>query len=156
MHSILFVCTANQCRSPMAEGIFRALLKEKGGEADWKIGSAGTWTLDGNPATEAARRTMKARGLDISAHRSKMLTKAMMSGYNLILVMERGHKEALHTEFPESALRVFLLSEMVDQFDEVDDPVGKDDREYLLTAKKIEDYLRRGWERIVRLSADSG
>ncbi len=147
MPAVLFVCTANQCRSPMAEAMFRRLLEEHG-LTGWRVESAGTWTQDGIPATNFAQEAMRARGLDISAHRSREVSADLLRQFDLILTMEEGHKEALRFEFPDVADRVFLLSEMADKAFEIEDPVGKPLEEYRRTADEIHALLKAGLDRI--------
>jgi protein-tyrosine-phosphatase len=74
MTSILFVCSANQCRSPMAEALFKDLVRERGEENEWRVESAGVWAYAGAPATENAQLAMQKRGLDLSQHRSQPAT----------------------------------------------------------------------------------
>ena len=91
------------------------------GEAarNWRIESAGTWAVYGEQAAPRAIKVLKARGIDLSAHRSRVVDPNMLSQMRLILVMEKGHKEALQVEFPRYASKVFLLSEMVGEADKV-------------------------------------
>ena len=79
MHSILFVCTANICRSPMAMGLLRGRVKDEAG--DWTIDSAGTWTVDGEKAAVKTFQVLKERGIDIDDHRSRMVTGEMLADY---------------------------------------------------------------------------
>ena len=142
MHSVLFVCTANQCRSPMAEALFRQKLGQRSQPTVWNVASAGTWALNGLQATELAQQVMAERGLDLSQHRSRLLTAEMMHTYSLILVMENGRKEALQIEFPSQKQKVYLLSEMAGYKAEVADPVGRSLVEYRLIADSIEKILK--------------
>lgn len=150
MHSILFVCTANQCRSPMAEGLLR--LRVGLDNPDWLIESAGTWAVDGAPATAHAVSTLKERGYDLGYHRSRLVTRALLEPYQLILTMERGHKEALQIEFPEFKDRAYLLSEMIGKQFNIEDPIGYPLSEYQATARDIDQILEQGFERISRLA----
>ncbi len=149
MPSVLFICTANICRSPMAMALFRNLAGN-----DWLIESAGTWAAEGQPAAEGAAAEMAARGLDLSTHRSRCVSRELIQPFNLILTMERGHKEALQVEFSEMAERVFLLSEMSGKLKEVDDPYGGTAQDYQVAAQTIEDFLVNGSERIKTLAQD--
>ena len=150
MQSVLLVCTANQCRSPMAMAILRSKVQQLPG--DWKIESAGSWAVDGAPANQKTQQVMAELGLDITDHRSRIVTREMLTSFNLILVMEPGHKESLHIEFPEVASRVFLLSEMIGLLYTIMDPVGGEIEEYRATAQEIEHIMTDGLEKITSLA----
>jgi protein-tyrosine-phosphatase len=150
MKSVLFVCTANMCRSPLAEGLF---LKKLGEEKDgWRVESAGTWATEGTPASQKSLQVLTERGVDLSHHRAKVVSRELMGEFALILVMEEGQKEALRVEFPEYKDRVFLLSEMIGEYYEIDDPVGRDLEDYRLTAEEIDYILEKGFDTISRLA----
>ena len=156
MPSILIVCTANQCRSPMAMVLLRKHVQDLGLDEEWRVDSAGTWAEEGVPATDNAVLTMEERGLNIAEHRSRKVTREMMLAYDLVLVMVSNHKEALHVEFPDQAHKVFLMSEMVGEDWDVDDPIGMPMEEYRATAEMIERIIKEGWGRIVELGSEGG
>jgi protein-tyrosine-phosphatase len=152
--AVLFVCTANVCRSPMAQALFRALIvREVPGGEQWTVESAGTWGTNGLHPSENSVKVMAARGLDISGHRSRILDAVLLKRFDLILVMEPGHKEALQIEFADMASRVFLLSEMSGPAAAIADPYGSSLERYEQTAQVIEGYLQAGLERIQTLVA---
>ncbi len=153
MANVLFICTANICRSPMAMAIFRHKLNESEYK-DWKVASAGTWARPGHPAPEFGRRLMSSIGMDISRHRSRVVTAELLDGADLILTMEQGHKEALRAEFPGAARRVFLLTEMVGYEQSIQDPYGASFEEWRETAKEIGMYIDQGFDRIVELAEE--
>jgi len=105
----LVVCTGNIARSPMAEALLRAHLAARGSSA--RVHSAGTLAWDG-PATDAAARTMAARGLDISDHRSQPLTAALVADADLILAMTRSHVWGVQAFDPDAVTRTFLVPEL--------------------------------------------
>ena len=152
MHSVLLVCTANICRSPMAEALLRSRLGEAA--VDWRIESAGTWALDGERAAPRAIKVLKARGIDLSQHRSRVVDPNMLSKARLVLVMEKGHKEALQVEFPRFANKVFLLSEMVDEDFEIKDPIGRSTADFEKTALELESIFERSLGVIAQLSEE--
>ena len=85
---VLFVCTGNTCRSAMAEALFRAGAGEAG-LTSLEVGSAGTGALPGAPASEGAYLVMLERGVDLSAHRARLLTRELIEESDVILTMSR-------------------------------------------------------------------
>ena len=151
MPSVLFVCTANVCRSPMAMAIFRKMVRGEGDQ--WIVESAGTWAINGIPAAPKTQILSKKHGEDLSYHRSRPVSKDLLNSFNLILTMEQGQKEALVIEFPESGERTFALSEMIDQNFDIPDPIGKSMEDFEGTYKEIEKTLSQGYDRILRLAS---
>jgi protein-tyrosine-phosphatase len=134
----------------MAMAIFRDMVKS---DTDhWKIESAGTWAIEGAPAALKTQELSMQKGQDISEHRSRQVSKQLLGAFNLILTMEQGHKEALIAEFPEAARKVFTLSEMIGLNYDVPDPIGKSMEEFEESFREIEQTLKLGYERILRLA----
>jgi protein-tyrosine-phosphatase len=150
MPSVLFVCTANLCRSPMAMAIFRSKVGQM--IDGWRIDSAGTWAIDGEPAHPKARQVIAERGLNLDEHRSQSITPELLLSYDLILTMEQGQKEAIQVEFPEVAKRVYLLTEMIGSSYNVHDPVAGSIEEFRVTADEMDHMLSDGFEKIVDLA----
>jgi len=150
---VLFVCTGNICRSPMAAALlFRHIQKSESDWQTWHVESAGTWTTPGQPATSEAQQVMKERGLDISEHRSRLVTTELMEPFNLILTMEPGQKEALKVEFPKYARRIYMLSEMAGEQDPIRDPTGGTLADYITIVEMIDGKLGKGLPRIRHLA----
>jgi protein-tyrosine-phosphatase len=149
MPSVLFVCTANQGRSPIAEVIFRRIINEKVSNAqDWRIGSAGTWAQPGKPAASGARIMMADRGMDISHHRSRPVTLKLITSSDLILTMESGQKESMRVEFSSDSNKIFLLSEMAGEEIDVQDPINGTLTDYQEVADCIQYLVEQGFEKI--------
>lgn len=151
MPSILFVCTANICRSPLAEVIFRQIVAESENADTWRIESAGTWGLDGEPAAAGSRTVAAERGQNLDDHRARTVHRQMIHQFNLILTMEAGHKEALQLEFPEMRSHIFQISEMINQVFDIPDPMGQSVQRFQSTANELDHILRSGMPEIERL-----
>jgi protein-tyrosine phosphatase len=107
---LLFVCTANICRSPTAEGVMRKMLATAGLQGRVEVASAGTQAMRGSPADPRAVRAGIARGYDLSKQRARQLTQQDFAHFNHILVMDQGHLAAVERERPPgAATRVDLL-----------------------------------------------
>jgi protein-tyrosine-phosphatase len=153
MRSVLFVCTANICRSPMASEIFKHKVTKLDNPADWRIESAGTWAAEGNPAVPNAQLTLASLyKIDLLNHSSRVVSRKLLSSFNLILTMEKGHKEALQVEFPELAGRVYLMSEMVEENKEIRDPIGGTPFDFRDTARELDRILTEGFDKIRQLA----
>ena len=107
--NILFVCTGNSCRSVMAEGLFKHLVTDQADK--FLVGSAGVASMDGYPASPETVRVMREHGIDVSAHRSRKITPAMVRTADKIFVMETMHKDAILRSWPEAGEKVHLLTE---------------------------------------------
>ena len=89
---IVFVCTGNICRSPMAAAIARDLL-DRAGRSDVEVESAGTFALDGHVPTSDAELAAEAHGLSLDGHRAQQLTRELVADADLVVGMEREHAE---------------------------------------------------------------
>jgi protein-tyrosine phosphatase len=132
----------------MAEALFKARLAQAGQVSGWSVASAGTWALEGHPPAELSQKVMQESGLDISHHRSHSVDQELLEGFDLILTMESGHKEALRAEFPEVSGRVYLLSEMAGRTHNIDDPIGRSVVEFRATVDEIESIIDAGFQKI--------
>ena len=119
---ILFVCTGNSCRSPMAELYFEELCR-KAGRDDIDVRSAGTCAWDGGRISAPAAAVMRELGIDGGTFRSARLTDSLAADFDLIVAMTRGHASDIQLLCPSSAGKVRLLLEF-DGGGDVPDPYG--------------------------------
>jgi protein-tyrosine-phosphatase len=109
MKTILFICTGNVCRSPMAEALFR---KAVAGRGDFRALSAGLGAVDGQPPTQHSVTAMRELGVDISAQCSRALTAELVTRADYIFGMTRGHVDTVGLLYPatRSAARMASMS----------------------------------------------
>jgi protein-tyrosine-phosphatase len=125
VQKILFVCSGNQCRSPMAEGILKDMVARDGRLrlAGIEVQSAGTLYFGGASATANAIKVMLDQGIDISQHRSQPITAELCEWADTILVMTKEHEDFILNWVKAEKAKVHLLTEYVGEKGEVDDPV---------------------------------
>jgi protein-tyrosine phosphatase len=152
MPAVLFVCTGNLCRSPMAVTLLRARLAQDPERRTWQVLSAGTWAADGLPASPEAEVAMAERGLAIGDHRSRRVTEELLDEADVVLGMTPHHVEALRLAFPRAAGRIHLLADMCGEWRGVVDPYGLSLAEYRATAAELARLIDAGYERIVALA----
>jgi glycine hydroxymethyltransferase len=139
MKTILFVCTGNICRSPMAEGLFRRAVQGRG---DFRVVSAGLGALDGQMPTQHSVTAMRELGIDISGQRSRMLTAELVRSADFIFGMTHSHVDTIALLYPPAAEKTFLLREFdetLDQFEkDISDPIGSPYDVYVYCRDQIE------------------
>ncbi len=120
---LLFVCSGNTCRSPMAETLMRARLAPSG---RWRVGSAGTQAVEGLPASHLAQQALAELGLSAAGHRSQSLTPELVREAGLVVAMGRQHFERIIACSPAARDKVFLLGRFAPcgEVLDIDDPAG--------------------------------
>jgi len=149
---ILIVCSANICRSPMAEHLLRRLIQQAGDDERLMVASAGTWALVNKPASAEASQILLEDGLDLSPHRARNLNQRDIDQAALVLVMTKAHREDIQQRFLRTDSKIYLLSEMVGKSYDINDPYGGNLAGYQYCKEEIEAILTEGYQRIVDLA----
>jgi glycine hydroxymethyltransferase len=143
MKNVLFVCTGNVCRSPMAEGLFRKLLA---GRDDIRVQSAGVSAGRGMPASRHAVQALSVDGVELADFRSQPLSEELVGQATHIFVMTRDHKRLIELHFPEAAEKTYLLREFEPGAPDVPDPIGLGRETY----ERCRDILKRALPALLR------
>jgi len=150
MKTILFVCTANICRSPMAAALMRKRIMDLGLADQIAVKSAGVWARDGDRASEGATIVLGQRGVSLEEHRSQTMTSQLLEAASIVLVMEEEHRRSLFYLEPKHLRKVFLLTEMVGRSEDIADPYGGPLEGYAETADALDRLIEGALPNILR------
>jgi protein-tyrosine-phosphatase len=152
--TVLFVCTGNTCRSPMAAAMFKALCVERG-LAEIRVDSAGI--AGGNmPVNKHAGEALAKHRVELLAAGSAALTSALVAAADLIVVMTHGHRVYVETEFPSARGKVETLMGVLGSEADVPDPIGREQLAYEECLALMRPALERLVEKCRQVAPGSG
>jgi len=138
--NLLFVCTGNTCRSPMAEAIARGILAKRGGSIPVSVRSAGVFASAGSPATPEAVAAVRDMGFDIPRHTSTPLSREMLADADVVFTLTQGHRQNVLSIDPTAANRILVLDP---SGQDVPDPIGQPQDAYTRTAQRIKQLVEK-------------
>jgi protein-tyrosine-phosphatase len=140
---VLFVCTGNTCRSPIAEGLFRKAVLDR---TDYKVSSAGISATKGTPANSETDILLKKRNAELDDFRSRRVTDKILTQATHVFAMTRNHLEILESHFPNYADKFYLACEFTKHsknraVPDVPDPIGMGRAAYEEVANVLESAI---------------
>lgn len=146
MARLLFVCSGNTCRSPLAAAWARRIVADHA--AAVAVASAGISAVDGEPATMHARVVAAQAGLELSDHQSTRLEPALIEAADLVLTMTAAHRDAIVRQWPRHAGRVMTLGEAAGIDADVADPFGGPVEDYERVSAQLAKLIKAAWPTI--------
>ncbi|MDD3853256.1 MAG: low molecular weight protein arginine phosphatase [Syntrophomonadaceae bacterium] len=144
MKRVLFVCTGNTCRSPMAKALLEKLIKQKSKQDFYEVDSAGLFAVDGLSASSEAIAVLRYENYDLGFHQSKSINEQIINWADIIITMTEAHYEQLLGLYPAAKNRVFSFSELADLPEsDVTDPYGQGQEAYQITLQQLKQGMPR-------------
>ncbi len=140
----------------MAAALLTAQAVQAGDAERYSFSSAGTWALDGQPASGHAQTVMQQRGLSLKGHRGRTVTRELVDETDLILVMTQNHRDSLGAEFPHARRKIHMLSELVGMQYDISDPYGSSVDDYETCAAGLAYLIEKGYPHLAELIALAG
>lgn len=160
LYNVLFICTANICRTPMAEYYLKHLVMQENLEDRIAVSSAGTWAIDGHHAAPNSLAVCREHGLNASPHRSRAVNASIMNNADLVLCMSTQHRADLTGVFPHLAGKIFTLKEYLApqplQSPSIADPYGMAIEAYRETFRIISREVARVFPLIKKAARQAG
>ena len=148
MKKLLFVCSGNTCRSPLAEAIAKQVFPEDLLERI-EVSSAGSSAVDGVPASPLAVEVAGRRSIDLTGHRARFLDRGLVKEADLIITMGAKHRDTVGVIDPAASRYTYLLTDFCDEeTGDIPDPIGCGIGEYESTYRVLENCIRRMVERL--------
>ena len=152
MKNILFVCSGNTCRSPLAQAIAQRVFSSRPARG-WLVSSAGSSATEGLPASEHSLEIARNHGFDLTAHRSRPLSSEMAEQTDLIVAMGAGHRSHVGMIDGDALEHTYLLTDFCEDLDgDVPDPIGGD----LETYERVYEMIHRCVEGLADALDDFG
>jgi protein-tyrosine-phosphatase len=137
--NILFVCTGNTCRSPMAQGMFQKMLEKKDG--NYTVDSAGIFAHPSSEIAQYANKQLQKRGVDYSGRKAVQVNALLIETADIVFAMTDNQRRMLVEGFPYAADKIHLLGDYTNRGGDVSDPYGGSEAVYDRCASEIEDML---------------
>ncbi len=137
--NILFVCTGNTCRSPMAQGMFQKMLE--GRKDNYSVNSAGIFAHPSSEIANYANKQLKNRGIDFSGRKAVQVTAGIIENADIVFTMTDNQRRMLVEGFPYAADKIHMLGDYTNRGGDVSDPYGGSEAVYEKCAIEIEEML---------------
>lgn len=152
MLTVLFVCSGNTCRSPMAEALFNHLVHKNNMNGKMMAFSAGLAACEGMPASKEACRTMNASGVNLENHKACRFNRHRAEKADIILTMTATHKKMILMLYPDLKDKVHTVSEFVGENSDIADPFGRGLDEYKCCAQQLDKLITLVYQKLVKLA----